>query len=543
MQYLFSVLNQIWYWLGRISKYRKTMVLLVALLAFLSAFFVGLIRGIPPPSTHDEFSYLLAADTFCHARLTNPPHPMWKHFESFHIIQRPTYMSKYPPLQGFFLAIGQVFFGHPIYGVWLSMAIMCGAVCWMLQAWVSPRWAILGGLFTILHPYIGIESYWAQSYWGGAVSAFAGVLVFGSLRRIARKPNIFHSLIIGCGIVMLLNSRPFEGTITLLPVFSLLAFWAFRKNRQVRASFIRMTLLPLLIIGIITIIFMGYYNKRITGSIFVTPYQVYEKTYSSAPLFIWQKQRLQPMFHNKEMLRYDKDFSVAHYLHYCGDPGLLNAIKKIYGRMQKIYTLFSLDNILIIALFLGICLLLLGSKWIIFIYSSILIYFIAQFSLIWFFSHYLGPLIGLYIILIIQGLRVLFWMRIRNLYIGRLVVTLSFIYILFLFIYPVAKSMIKTEASAYKWHKERARLVDTFEKTGNKHLVIVRYSNNHSFHEEWVYNEADIDNAKVVWARELDEEQSHSLIEYFKDRQVWLLEVIKDDVKPDLVAYPVNMDN
>jgi hypothetical protein len=54
-----------------------------------------------------------------------------------------------------------------------------------------------------------------------------------------------------------------------------------------------------------------------------------------------------------------------------------------------------------------------------------------------------------------------------------------------------------------------------------------------------VYNEAEIDGAKVVWAREMDGTQNRKLLEYFKDRHVWLVEVGKDHSYPELTSYPV----
>ena len=45
------------------------------------------------------------------------------------------------------------------------------------------------------------------------------------------------------------------------------------------------------------------------------------------------------------------------------------------------------------------------------------------------------------------------------------------------------------------------------------------------WNEEWVYNQADIDAASIVWARYLDEASNRRLLSYFAGRRAWVLDV------------------
>ena len=86
---------------------------------------------------------------------------------------------------------------------------------------------------------------------------------------------------------------------------------------------------------------------------------------------------------------------------------------------------------------------------------------------------------------------------------------------------------------------DRSKLQGELKEYAEHHLVIVRYQPSHDpLGGEWVYNDADIDNSKTVWARDMGTAQNEELIKYFKNRRVWLLE--PDETPPKLSPYQPN---
>jgi hypothetical protein len=504
---------------------------------------------IPTPTGDDEFSYLLLSDTFAHGRLTNPTHPMWVHFESFHINWQPTYNSMFHPAQGLVMALGQVVMGHSFWGIWLSVGIMCAALCWMLQGWLPPEWALLGGFLAVIR--LGTFSYWANSYWGGAVAATGGALVLGALPRIKRSLRLPDAWLLGLGFAVLANSRPYEGLFLGLPVAAALVVWACGRNRPPLGIVAKRLLAPLLLVMVLTGLAMGYYYWRTTGSPWDTPYLVNARTYGLL-YFPWQSLKHVPLYHHPQLREW-----------YVGKAALehpKSVVDWVGGEISVPLTMwfFFLGPALTLPLLAAWARLPYGVAWrhlsantrvLLLVCGSVLAG--SMLPIVRYLPHYAAPITCVILALVLVAMRRLRSQSWRGRPAGRFLTrAVPMVCLLMLVVRMGAKplglpeprrwlaggSPFATWCSLGPVNLERAAVLAQLERTPGSHLAIVRYGPHHPIDmHEWVYNEADINAAKVIWARDMAPAENKELIDYFHDRHVWLVDA--DATPPRVVPY------
>ena len=474
--------------------------------------------GVPFPDEHDERSYLLMAETFAHGPLAYPPHPLWKSFETFHVNSFPTYSSVYPPAQGAVLALG-IILGHPWIGVLLSVAAMCAAVVWMLQAWMPSRWAFLGGVITLCN--LGVVSYWVNSYWGGAVAATGGALLLGALPRIFRTQRVRYSLLLGLGVAILANSRPYEGLLLCIPAAAWLLFWLAGRSSPPLRETTPTVLLPIAGVLALTAVFMAYYNWRLTGNALLMPHVLSSRTHGQPPVFLWQHAGALIHCNNKQFDDFYNGWSRSLY------NGTIRDLVRVSREKARTLTAAFLWPGAFPALF---CLpLALRDRRMRLLFVELLC-LAGMFSVIYFEPHYAAPLTCVIYGLIVQGIRHLRTIRIGTRPAGIGLARASILLLLLTTGFN-AYHLIQTPAHAYSWSWNRgtgnpgtAEIERQLDQIPGQHLIVVRYGATHNPHGEYVFNHADIDASRIVWARELDPQQNDKLFAYFKDRQFWLLE-------------------
>jgi hypothetical protein len=523
--------------LRRLSAHRFLSCLTVALLPLLLRGMLLPVYGIPEPGVHDEYGFLLQAATFASGHWTNPTPPVPENFESIYILVRPTYTAQYQIAQGLVLAAGKALTGMPWITIYLGMGLACGLLVWMLDAWLSPVLALAGGLIAVFQ--FGVLSYWMNSYFGGTVPCIGGTLVLGSLPRLLGKRPMVHSLLLASGLAILMHSRPLEALILFGITLGVMGYWLLATHELNWPRAVLSILAPLATVLLLSTAFMAFYNGRVTGNPLELPYRLNQKEYGTPQGFYWQPPITVDKFPNAQL----RDEYLAQLRLHERRHSIKALIAGTFGRLRTFWGFFLTPVFTLPLIFLpriwrgpGMGIVLAAS----------ILFGLEYLTFFAFLPQYAAPVTGLILLVILQCLRQMRSYSSAGLFLSRALPVLCVASVAI----PMAGRFVEHAehalpagisriwASEFGQELDRARLLKGLIAQGGRHLVIVHYRPEHVVDTEWVYNDPDIPNSPVIWAREIDSESIPKLIARFPGRKVWIGE--PDANPPALVPYPTS---
>ncbi len=479
---------------------------------------------VPTPDIYDEFSHLLAADTLRHFHLSNPPHPLSQFFETFFVLQQPTYSSIYPLGQGLTMALGWTIFSLPWAGVLLAAAALCSLCYWMLRGWTTPGWALVGGALAVME--FGPLSQWTNSYWGGAPAAAAGCLVFGALPRLRDSARPLYAVLLGAGLSLHFLIRPFESIFLFLAV-ALFFLPEIRRVRRWRfparmAGFALLAFAPALLLTLA-------HDRAVTGNWLTLPEELSQYQYGVPAGLTFQSA---PVPHRALTPEQAMDYRMQLAFHQ-GPETLAGYLERLEYRIRY-YRFFFLPPLYLAALAFLSSLRQYRFAWV----ALTLALFAFGTNLFPAFQfHYIAAVTCLFILVAVTGLRQLARLTIHGHPAGweAAALILCVTVAQFAFWYTAHAADASEVSLAVRpfetWneinHQNPARRIAVAQRLGQipgRLLVFVRYQPHHIFQNEWVYNEADIDRARIVWARDLGAAENQKLLRYYPSRTALLLQ-------------------
>ena len=484
----------------------------------------------PTPDIYDEFSHLLVADTLLHLRLANAPHPLHQFFETFFVLQQPTYSSIYSLGQGIILALGRVISNSAWAGVLISVGLFCSLCYWMLRAWVSPAWALAGGLLAVIE--FGPLSLWANCYWGGALAAAAGCLVFGALPRLLERWRKRDAALLGLGAGIHCITRQFESTLLLLCIVLFFLLLLHRRDKLLRvlksAPFAFAAALPFFVLILLQ-------NKAVTHNWFELPEQLSQYQYGVPTSLTFQPV---PVPHVPLTPQQALEYKLQTLGHGLEPDSLTRFLLRLEFRVRY-YRFFFLPALYIALVAFLFTLRDWRSRY---VAGALAIFALGTNLFPYLLPHYLAAVTCLFVLAAILGLE-----RLSRVQIGKFRVGAESVKIIALlcsaqfFLWYGAHLFEKTGVARALEPYETWDAINHGDPHGRmevdrqlaaipgKLLVFVQYAPNHIFQNEWVWNAADIDASRIIWARDLGPAENAKLIAYYPDRAFWLLQ---PDVKP-----------
>lgn len=541
---------------------------------------------VPAPAVQEEFSNLLEADTFAHGRLANPPHPMSVFFDNVQIIQYPKYVSARLPGTAVFLWAGQKLFGLPWIGVCLAVAAMCAAFYWMLLGWTRPRWALFCAILFALH--FGIFTYWMNSYWPGSPPALGGALVLGATVRLFRRAALWPAVLFSIGSVVLVLNRPMEGIVFIAPAAAAIAIaWSRAGGAIAPRDMFFKVMLPVSAVCGACLVWLLYYNVATTGHPTLLAYTIWRNGQAVAPTFWWQPPQLAHLvYYSPETWRFFHHFEKGLYVEI--SQGWHVRLRTLFWRVM-LFLRLELGFLLVLPLLFPVLKRdsISRRRWTVLYFVAVLLGAAGFVLALWFntlpiflfLTLYAAALIvsfglasGIYmapllILILGLGLRLLTVFSMPNYYPEFIAPATILIAEGFrrmhawsrrrrmgaamarnLFLAACGMAVVHAAVPVLGYHvdgedpfymnsyenrlTDRIRVERFLESQPGPQLAIVRYAPGHNELLEWVWNQADIDKQKVVWAREQQPGWTSQLLRYYAARKAWLVE-------PD--AHPVRV--
>jgi hypothetical protein len=486
----------------------------------------------PQPVLHDEFSYLFAADTFTHGRLTNPTPPQPAAFETVHINVWPTWQSMYMPGNGLALAAGQIA-GCPWIAVLLATAGFCASVFWMVCGWLPRSTALLVAFLAAMIACTG--NWWFDNYFCIGLPVLAGCLVLGSLPRILRRKRWSATLPLTIGLAMLMLTRPWEGAMLSLPCVLVLLTLLRRAGWKRIAS---LAVLPLA--GVVACgAWITYYNWRGTGSPWVEPYVLNYRRYHITGPFIFSHLRPIPAYRHASMRVNYVQWELTHYFWSRHHP-----FRFLTWKFLVDYHVFLLGCGFFLLAGAGL-LLARRRKRLLWAPLLALAVFCVQTALMAWrpAPQYGAPAASLLLLLVGFGIYRMQRLRLPGVHGANLLrgYVLAEVLLAGSVCWGHVLSGVAPSQPFYST-LDRPRIVHLLLSHPGRQLCLVRYaSGDPGPDEEWLYNRADLADARIVWARSIDNASDRAVIAAFPARQVWLLQPNRIDAG-ELTSYFPRME-
>lgn len=296
---------------------------------------------------------------------------------------------------------------------------------------------------------------------------------------------------------------------------------------------------PLTLVLCLTAAGLGYYLWRVTGSPVRLPYQIEQETYAVAPYMLWQPVHQKPAYTNPVIEKMYTQEALAGY-HVSRTPA---------GFLLKAYLgwSFFLGPALLLPCLMLAFTLPKNFSWRDIDSSNQFLFLVFAASLIscalesFYNPHYSAPATGLFLLLVLLAIQLLRQWSSHGLFLSRAVPVIC---VVMLALRANAEPLHIPVASYYEfaWYQTasptfgRARIEQQLKSIPGNHLVIVHYDRDHEPFAEWVYNDADIARARIIWARELGPAQDRQFLNAFPGRQVWYLQA--DEKPPTLQPFP-----